>query len=151
MSDFPYQTALIVGAGAGISASLARKFAALGVKVGLAARNADKLGDLCKQTGAMAFAADASNAKSVAELFAQADTRLGVPDVVVYNAGARLRGLIADLDPAAVEKVLGAGALGGFTSRSRRRGVWSRAVAARCCSRAPPPASRAIPSRRPSP
>ncbi len=114
MSDFPYQTALIVGAGAGISASLARKFAALGVKVGLAARNADKLGDLCKQTGAMAFAADASNAKSVAELFAQADTRLGVPDVVVYNAGARLRGLIADLDPAAVEKVLGAGALGGF-------------------------------------
>jgi NADP-dependent 3-hydroxy acid dehydrogenase YdfG len=42
-TDFPYRTALIVGAGAGISASLARRLSALGVRVGLAARNIDKL------------------------------------------------------------------------------------------------------------
>jgi NAD(P)-dependent dehydrogenase (short-subunit alcohol dehydrogenase family) len=39
VTDFPYRSALIVGAGPGISASVARHFAALGVKVALAARN----------------------------------------------------------------------------------------------------------------
>jgi NAD(P)-dependent dehydrogenase (short-subunit alcohol dehydrogenase family) len=114
LNDFPYRTALIIGAGAGISASVARAFAALGVKVGLAARNVEKLKDLCAETGAQAFAADVADAGSVADLFAQADARLGAPDVVLFNAGARLRGPIADLDPAEVAKVLAVGALGGF-------------------------------------
>ena len=114
MTDFPYRAALIVGAGAGISASLARALAAAGVKVGLAARNVEKLRDICAETGALAFVADAADAGSVAALFEQADARLGAPDVVIYNAGARLRGPIADLDPAEVAKVMAAGALGGF-------------------------------------
>ena len=37
MADIPYRTALIVGAGLGISASVARGLAASGLKVGLAA------------------------------------------------------------------------------------------------------------------
>src|SRR5262249_38151309 len=43
VTEFPYRTALIVGAGSGISASVARRLAALDVKVGLAARNVEKL------------------------------------------------------------------------------------------------------------
>ncbi len=43
MSDFPYSTALTVGAGPGISASLARQLTALGVQVGLVARDVEVL------------------------------------------------------------------------------------------------------------
>ena len=57
-----YNTALIVGAGAGLSASLARLFAREGIKVALAARKIEKLGELCNSTGAKAFACDATNA-----------------------------------------------------------------------------------------
>ncbi|MDI9847462.1 SDR family NAD(P)-dependent oxidoreductase [Rhodoblastus sp. 17X3] len=114
MSDFPYRTALIVGAGPGVSASVARKLAALGVKVALAARDISKLDALCAETGAVAFGADASDAQSVAALFDAVEARLGAPDVVIFNAGARLRGGIAELDPAMVEKALAIGAFGGF-------------------------------------
>ena len=114
MTDFPYRTALIVGAGPGISASLARRLAGLGVKVGLAARDAGKLTALAAETGAIAFTADASGAQAVAALFDDADKRLGEPDVVVYNASARAHGPIAEIDPAAVEKAIAITAFGGF-------------------------------------
>ena len=47
-----YKTALIVGAGEGLSASLARLFAREGIRVALAAREIEKLGALCSETGA---------------------------------------------------------------------------------------------------
>src|SRR5215469_9280057 len=92
MTDIPYRTALIVGAGPGISASVARGLAADGLKVGIAARNADKLAPLAAETGAETFAVDASQPGAVARLFDDADTRLGEPDVVVYNASASVKG-----------------------------------------------------------
>lgn len=113
-TDFPYRTALIVGAGPGVSASLARHFAALGLKVGLVARDTGKLAPLSAETAAIAFAADASDPQAVAALFREVDERLGEPDIVVYNAGARLRGAITDLDPALVEKAIAVNAFGGF-------------------------------------
>jgi NAD(P)-dependent dehydrogenase (short-subunit alcohol dehydrogenase family) len=114
MSDFPYLTALIVGAGPGISASVARRLSALGVKVGLAARDTGKLAALAGETGAALFSVDASDAKAVAALFEDADNRLGQPDIVLYNASARAHGPIAEIDPAAVEKAVSISALGGF-------------------------------------
>jgi NAD(P)-dependent dehydrogenase (short-subunit alcohol dehydrogenase family) len=114
VSTFPYGTALIVGAGPGISASLARRFAGIGVRVGLAARNVGKLATLAAETRAITFAADASDAQAVAALFREADERLGEPDIVVYNAGARAHGPIAEIDPVAVEKAVAISALGGF-------------------------------------
>jgi NAD(P)-dependent dehydrogenase (short-subunit alcohol dehydrogenase family) len=114
MADFPYRTALIVGAGSGISASLARRLALLDVKVGLAARDTEKLKTLAAETGATVFAADASDRAAVAALFIDVDRQLGAPDIVVYNASARAHGPIAEIDPAAVEKAIGITALGGF-------------------------------------
>jgi NAD(P)-dependent dehydrogenase (short-subunit alcohol dehydrogenase family) len=114
MTDFPYRTALIVGTGPGISASLARKLAGLGVKVGLAARDAGKLKELAAETRAVTFTADAADANAVATLFQEADRRLGEPDLVVYNASARAQGPIAELDPAAVQRAVSISALGGF-------------------------------------
>jgi NAD(P)-dependent dehydrogenase (short-subunit alcohol dehydrogenase family) len=114
MTTLPYSTALIVGAGPGISASLARSLAAAGLKVGLAARNADKLAGLAEEIGAHAFSANAADPASVASLFKEADAALGPADVVVYNASARVRGGIVDLDPEAVRQTLEISAFGGF-------------------------------------
>jgi NAD(P)-dependent dehydrogenase (short-subunit alcohol dehydrogenase family) len=123
VTDFPYSTALIVGAGPGISASLTRQLSTLGVKVGLAARDTGKLDALAAETGAFTFAADASNAEAVAGLFEDADRRLGEPDLVVYNASARAHGAITEIDPAAVERAVAISALGGFyvTQQAARR------------------------------
>lgn len=114
MSDIPYSSALIVGAGPGISASLARLLSKARLKVALAARNADKLAGLAAETGASVFAADASDPAAVASLFEQVDAAIGPPEVVVYNASARVRGGIRDLDPEAVRKSIEISAFAGF-------------------------------------
>jgi NAD(P)-dependent dehydrogenase (short-subunit alcohol dehydrogenase family) len=114
MTTIPYRTALIVGAGPGISGSVARGLAAAGLKVGLAARNIDKLASLAGEIGAERFAVDASDPKAVAGLFEAADSRLGEPDVVMFNASARAPGPIAELDPEAVRKAIEISAFGGF-------------------------------------
>jgi len=114
MAGFPYRTALIVGAGAGISASVARGLAAAGLKVGLAARNIEKLAPLAGEIGAERFAVDASDPAAVAHLFEAADAQLGEPDVVLYNASARAPGPIAEIDPEAARKAIEISAFGAF-------------------------------------
>jgi NAD(P)-dependent dehydrogenase (short-subunit alcohol dehydrogenase family) len=106
--------ALIVGAGSGLSASLAQVFAAEGLSVALAAREPGKLDALAAATGAQAFGCDAAEADEVARLFEAVDGALGSPAVVIYNPSARVRGAITELDPAAVEQALKVTVLGGF-------------------------------------
>jgi NAD(P)-dependent dehydrogenase (short-subunit alcohol dehydrogenase family) len=105
------RSALIVGAGAGLSASLARLFSKNGMRVALAARNTDKLAALAAETGATTHACDVSKADDVAHLFAQLD---GPPDVVVFNPSARSRGPVAELNPHDVERAIAISAFGGF-------------------------------------
>jgi len=114
MIEFPYSSALIVGAGPGLSASLARRLTARGVKVALAARNTDKLSKIAGETGALTFAADAAQPASIAALFDDVAAAIGDPDVVVYNASRRLRGPLTELDPVAVEQAIAVSAYGGF-------------------------------------
>ena len=109
-----YETALIVGAGRGLSASLARLLAGKGLRVALAARDAEKLAPLCTETGAKAFACDAVEPDRVARLFTAVEAAVGAPDVVVYNASARARGPVAELVPAEVERAIMVSAFGGF-------------------------------------
>jgi NAD(P)-dependent dehydrogenase (short-subunit alcohol dehydrogenase family) len=107
------ELAVIVGAGSGLSASLARACATAGMKAVLAARHPEKLADLAKETKATAIACDATKPAEVKALF-EAVARQGVPDLVVFNAGYRTRGPLVDLDPVEVEKTLISSALGGF-------------------------------------
>jgi NAD(P)-dependent dehydrogenase (short-subunit alcohol dehydrogenase family) len=109
-----YRTALIVGAGSGLSASLARLLGKNGMTVALAARSTDKLGALAAETRAAVFACDATRRADVERLFADMEGKLGAPDVVVYNASFRTRGPFVDLDPADVEKAIAVSAFGGF-------------------------------------
>ena len=109
-----YRTALIVGAGSGLSASLARLFNKNGMKVALAARSTDKLSGLAAETGARVFACDATQRDQVEKLFSGMEASLGAPDVVVYNASFRTRGPLIELEPAEVEKAIAVSAFGGF-------------------------------------
>jgi NAD(P)-dependent dehydrogenase (short-subunit alcohol dehydrogenase family) len=114
MAQNGYKTALIVGAGSGLSASLARQLAQSGLKVALAARSTDKLKALAQETGAKTFAADSSKRANVVALFAAVGEQVGVPDVVVYNPSYRTRGPLVELDPDEVAKALAVTAFGGF-------------------------------------
>lgn len=114
MSGLSYRTALIIGAGPGISASLTRRFSQLGLQVGLAARNVDKLQTLAQETGAAAFAVDASQPEQMAQLFFDMERQVASPDVVIYNASARVPGPLATVDPAAVEQAIAVSAFGAF-------------------------------------
>ena len=109
-----FRTALIVGTGPGLSASLARLFAKNGLKVALAARTADKLKPLASETGASAHACNAANPAEVAALFEAVEARHGAPDVVVYNASNRVRGPLVDLPPEDVRKAIEISAFGAF-------------------------------------
>lgn len=107
-------TALIVGAGSGTSASFARILAKQGAKVVLAARNTDKLKDLVEDISGLSFRCDATDSAQVAELFVETDRSIGTPDVVLYNASAYTAGPVAELDPELVHDSLMQTAYGAF-------------------------------------
>jgi NAD(P)-dependent dehydrogenase (short-subunit alcohol dehydrogenase family) len=114
-NDFAeFKSALIVGAGTGLSAALARVLTRAGLKVTLASRTIDDLTALQRETGAQAFACDATKEAEVVNLFASLEHNGGAPDVVVYNASGRSRGPFIDLVPAEVEKAIAVSAFGGF-------------------------------------
>jgi len=114
VTNVPFKTALIVGAGSGLSASLARALAKEGIKVALAARTPDDLLALVQDTGAKTFACDASRRAEVDKLFADLDASFGTLDIAIYNASFRTRGPFIDLDPAEVEKAIAVTAYGAF-------------------------------------
>ncbi|MDZ7957843.1 MAG: SDR family NAD(P)-dependent oxidoreductase [Aulosira sp. DedQUE10] len=108
------KTALIVGAGSGLSASIARLFAKEGIQVALASRRIEKLTQLTSEIGAVSFAADASKPEEVNQLFIDVENKLSNPTIVVYNPSFRVRGPLIDLDPGEVAKTLEVTAYGGF-------------------------------------
>jgi NAD(P)-dependent dehydrogenase (short-subunit alcohol dehydrogenase family) len=103
--------ALIVGTGPGLSASFARALASEGWQVALAARRTDKLAALAAETGASLHVCDAAEPDDVAALF---DAQAGEPDLVLYNASRRVRGAVAELDPAEVRRALDVTVFGAF-------------------------------------
>ena len=108
------QSALIVGAGPGLSASVARKCAERGMTVALAARDTAKLSALAGETGAKTHACDASDPGSVADLFAALDADMGTPNLVLYNPSYRQRAPFIELDVEEVRKTLMISCYGGF-------------------------------------
>ena len=106
--------ALILGAGPGLSASVARSLARRGHHVVLASRDTADLAPLVEEIGATAIACDAASRDAVQVLFDRIDAMEGDLAVAHYNASGRVRGPIQDLDPAAVETALAVSATGAF-------------------------------------
>jgi len=108
------EIALIVGAGSGLSASLARLFAKEGLRVAVAARDTAKLAPLVKETAALPLACDATEPEQVEAMLVAVQAKWGVPDLVVYNAGYRVRGPLVSLDPKEVERTIAVTGYAGF-------------------------------------
>ena len=108
------RSVLIVGAGSGLSSSLALQCTNLGMDVALAARNIEKLEGLGTQTRASLHKCDASKIEDVHRLFKDLDEKLGIPELVVYNPSARLRGAIETLDPEKTKEALEVTCFGAF-------------------------------------
>ncbi len=137
------RSALIVGAGAGLSAALARLFAAEGYAVPLVARDTAKLAALAGRDRRDAGRRRCNRRRG--------DRRRGgsrrprPAGVAVYNPSSRTRGPLVDLDPADVAP--GAGcrppSAPSCWARRRRGGCWRRsrwtAAAAPSCSPGPRP------------
>jgi NAD(P)-dependent dehydrogenase (short-subunit alcohol dehydrogenase family) len=108
------KNALIVGAGSGISAAVARALKREGYAIALAARNTDKLAALAREVDAAVAAVDAAEPAAVAGLFTLLDRTFKSLDLVLYNASRRARGPFVDLDPGDVAAALAVTAYGGF-------------------------------------
>ena len=102
-------TALIVGVGSGLSASLARLLTQEGFNVAVAARRTEKLSSL-----GFPLQCDATNPEQVEEAFTAVEKKWGVPDFVVYNASYRTRGVFSELKIEVVRKTLEVSAFAGF-------------------------------------
>ncbi|MDZ4736037.1 MAG: SDR family NAD(P)-dependent oxidoreductase [Rhodospirillaceae bacterium] len=105
---------LIVGAGEGLSAAVARIMAREGMAVALAARSLDNLAALAKETDAKTYACDASDTRQVASLFESVDRDVGTPTWVLFNPSRRSRGPLVDLDPETVKQDILVTCFGGF-------------------------------------
>ena len=106
--------AVVVGAGPGLGAALARRFAAGGLAVAVARRRAEDLTELAEEIGGRAYACDATERAQVDALFADVVRDLGTPSLVSFNAGAYLRGGVLDISPEDFETCWRIGCLGGF-------------------------------------
>ena len=107
-------SAVIIGAGAGLSASLARAFHQRGHRIVLASRDPSDLTDLQRETNAELISCDARYPAQIEAVFAAADTMGETPEIAVYNPSARVPGAIEDVDPEAVQSALMTTAYGGF-------------------------------------
>src|SRR3954452_8007031 len=112
--EMDLKTALIVGVGPGLSASLARLFAKHGLQVAMASRDPDKLAKLAEEPAGATFACEATEPEEVAALFEVVIATQGVPDIVVYNASARAHGPVTEIEPDAVARAISVSAYGGF-------------------------------------
>ncbi|MEO3786051.1 SDR family oxidoreductase [Actinocorallia sp. B10E7] len=90
--------AMITGASSGIGAATARRLAAQGAQVALAARRTDRLQNLADEIGesAVPFECDITRTGAVHDLAERVSTALGEPDVLVNNAAVMLPNPLAD-------------------------------------------------------
>ena len=108
------ESVLIIGAGSGLSASLARLCFKKNMSIVLAARNINKLRALQEETQAITYQCDSSSIESISNLFLELDKTIGTPNLVIYNAATRVRGAITELDPIQTQEAINVTCFGAF-------------------------------------
>ena len=95
------KTVIITGASSGIGEATARQLAAVGCKLTLAARSADKLHALAQELGrdALVVPTDIADGADVKAMIAKTLERFGRVDVLFANAGIYIPGQVAEGDP----------------------------------------------------
>lgn len=106
---FDGQTVLVTGASSGVGAEAARRFAAEGARVVLAARTPATLDGVAKEIGAeraLAVPTDVADVASLEALVERAVAWSGRLDVLVNNAGVNHRGAVEDNEAAALAQIV---------------------------------------------
>jgi NAD(P)-dependent dehydrogenase (short-subunit alcohol dehydrogenase family) len=112
---------LVVGVGPGIAASVARRFAVAGYPVGLISRSRASVDPVAMAVAALGprVVTETADAAQESELIAAIDrivAQLGVPDVVVYNAGLIRADKPGELEHAQHQAAYGVNVLGALTT-----------------------------------
>ncbi|MGN8200062.1 SDR family NAD(P)-dependent oxidoreductase [Salinisphaera sp. RV14] len=111
------ETAIVFGVGPGLGWALVQRFVTANMQVGVVARDEAKLNALIHAVDSQdvrPYAADVSNGEEVLRVFDRVERDFGVPDVVVFNAGAFQKNNVLDIDPADFERCWRIGCFGGF-------------------------------------
>ena len=105
-STFAGKTVLVTGASRGIGLATARRFAALGARIGLVASNAQLLADAAAGLDAEhhVVAADLTDPAECARAVAEVGAALGPVDVLISCAGVLRRDFVEDVTPADFEQ-----------------------------------------------
>lgn len=125
--DLTGKVALITGASSGLGAHFAAMLAGQGAKVVCAARRHDRLEQLVsdiRENGgqAQAIEMDVESEASVIAGFDQAASGLGVPTIVIANAGVNALGSAVDVEMAAYDQLMNVNLRGVFlTAREAAR------------------------------
>jgi len=108
MTDLSGQIAIVTGASGGLGAQFARALAGRGARVALAARRVERLSALAEELGqgAAAFAYDAEDLDAAPALIEAVGARLGVPTLLINNAGISLPGRAQDQTPEEFERTM---------------------------------------------
>ena len=113
------QIILITGASSGIGSETAKKFAAMGAHILLLARNAGRLKQIAKDIEANSgkadvFSVDVGDWKAVKLLAEQIKTEIGVPDIIMNNAGGGKWRFVEETEYQDVIDMISAPYLGAF-------------------------------------
>ena len=113
-------TAVVVGVGPGLGAALCRRFAQAGMNVAAAARDAAKTEKITAEVNALGggeargFSVDTTDEAAVEKFFDDVAGEWGVPDAVIYNAGAFMKASILEATAADFKRCWEANCYGGF-------------------------------------
>jgi NAD(P)-dependent dehydrogenase (short-subunit alcohol dehydrogenase family) len=113
------RVAAVLGAGPGLGAAVARRFARGGFAVALIARKEESVSGVREEIegngGAALYAsADATDPASVEVAFGQVRDKIGDPEVFVYNAGAFQMGGVLEVDSRRFDECFKANCAGAF-------------------------------------
>jgi NAD(P)-dependent dehydrogenase (short-subunit alcohol dehydrogenase family) len=132
----PAGVAIVVGVGPGLGAALVRRFAQGGHAVAMIARSREFMDGLAAEVNAaggrtLAVTADVGDAEQIARAFDTVRSKLGAPEMLLYNAGSGNWGTITEITPQQYEESWRTNAYGAFLCAkqavsemiARRRGV----------------------------
>jgi len=127
---------IVVGVGPGLGAALVRRFAQGGHAVAMVARSPEFMDELASEVKAaggtaLAITADVGDAGQIAKAFDTVRSKLGAPEVLLYNAGSGKWGTITEITPEQYENSWRTNAYGAFVCAkqavpdmiAKRRGV----------------------------